>query len=134
MGWRFPMQDVVVMDFLESTLDEGVYVGTWYPDHEFDGPVVIVERAGHDTLDETRYASVEITVDAGHRGRSRQLAFDIGDELRELGGGMVGSILIDDVAEDSGAEPVSDVDDEARAESMKYTLAFRKHYFPEEEN
>ena len=133
MGYEYPAADLVVMDFLQDVLPEETWVGSWWPDGDHEGPVVLVGRAGGREIDGTMYQSVEITVDAKRRADSRRLAFDIADSLRELAGRESRGILVDDVVEEQSPVPQRDVDDQARQEGMVYTFAFRKHYFPNEE-
>lgn len=126
-NWQFPQQDEVVMDLLEDMTDpEEVWVGSWYPEADFDGAKVIVVRLPSNTVGVTRYGQVEILVDSPQRGRARQLATEISDVLNDLPGKTVRGVLIDDVIEHAGPQVAENVDKTLRTYTMVYSLGFRK--------
>lgn len=126
-NWQFPQQDEVVMDLLEDMTDpEEVWVGSWYPEVDFDGAKVIVVRLPSNTVGVTRYGQVEILVDSPQRGRARQLATEISDVLNDLPGKTVRGVLVDDVIEYAGPQVAENVDKTLRTYTMVYSLGFRK--------
>ena len=70
--WKFPACDDVVMNLLEDELDTDlVWVGSWEPPQEVVDQfiaVAIVTDNGYNTIDETRWATVEIEVEAENEG------------------------------------------------------------------
>lgn len=132
MGWRFPFHADVVLDLLEDILDtDMVWVGSWEaPDEGADYLAqVIVTDDGYNTVDETRWGSVEIVVEAEKRSDAKLLAAEISSVLNDLPGMMVRNVLVDDVAENQGPRSVGDIDRSVRAYQMVYSLAFRKQFF-----
>lgn len=128
--WKFPACDDVVMNLLEDELDTDlVWVGSWEPPQEVVDQfvaVAIVTDNGYNTVDETRWATVEIEVEAETRGNAKKLAAEISSLLNELPGETVRGILVDDVAENEGPRMVGDIDRSKRVYAMVYSLAFRK--------
>ncbi|WKS54904.1 hypothetical protein [Corynebacterium accolens] len=128
--WKFPACDDVVMNLLEDELDTSlVWVGSWEPPQEVVDQfvaVAIVTDNGYNTIDETRWATVEIEVEAGSRADAKKLAAEISSLLNGLPGESVRGILVDDVAENEGPRMVGDIDRSKRAYTMLYSLAFRK--------
>lgn len=140
MGWAFPLQENVVMDFLEDNLDtERVWVGSWYPSDPTLPPseitgfdvVVLVTNNGHSTVDETRWGTVEIEVEADSRADARDCAAEISSLLNDLAGKTVRGVLVDDVVENEGFRAVDNPDNQKRTYGMIYTLAFRKQLLVE---
>ncbi|WP_408935019.1 hypothetical protein ACKFRL_07910 [Corynebacterium marquesiae] len=128
--WKFPACDDVVMNLLEDELDTDlVWVGSWEPPQEVIDQfiaVAIVTDNGYNTIDETRWATVEIEVEAETRANAKKLAAEISSLLNELPGETVRGILVDDVAENEGPRMVGDIDRSKRVYAMVYSLAFRK--------
>ena len=128
--WRFPAHDDVVMNLLEDTFDmELVWVGSWEPDQDTADQylaTVIVTDNGYNTIDEERWATVEIEVQSDKRADAKQLAAEISSALNALPGRAVRGVLVDDVVENTGPRMVGDIDHTKRTYGMVYTLAFRK--------
>lgn len=132
MVWRFPLHADVVLDLLQDLFaTELVWVGSWEaPDEGADYIAqVIVTDDGYNTIDETRWGSVEIVVEAEKRSDAKLLAAEISSALNDLPGKVVRNVLVDDVAENQGPRSVGDIDRSVRAYQMVYSLAFRKQFF-----
>lgn len=132
MVWRFPLHADVVLDLLQDLFDtELVWVGSWEaPDEGVDYIAqVIVTDDGYNTIDETRWGSVEIAVEAEKRSDAKLLAVEISSALNDLPGKVVRNVLVDDVAENQGPRSVGDIDRSVRSYQMVYSLAFRKQFF-----
>ncbi len=128
--WGFPAHDDVVMNLLEDTFDmELVWVGSWEPDQDTTAQylaTVIVTDNGYNTIDEERWATVEIEVQAEKRADAKRLAAEVATVLNALPGRDVRGVLVDDVVENTGPRMVGDIDHTKRTYGMVYTLAFRK--------